>query len=280
MDLSSSEAEDAETLSFSLTVEGELARSKAPSNEALDNSLSSFASLSSLAESKGSSKRDGNNSFSPIEDEDGSSLSDCSEEVTSPRSLSPSQFVGSLMKRSGSKEKLLVQAATAPPENLGSASLSLSPTLPFLQDQAIAKEKEADDEVDLWVKNAMRLGPSSTSEAEKSTVSPRRGPAGSSSSFSSISVNKQATPRQVAAELLFRRGDLSLSAPFHSASGTQDNLLLSQVDSGSVGKQQYPPEFTEEQRARFQNSRAERDERVARLKAKVSSASSDCAHIG
>jgi hypothetical protein len=27
-----------------------------------------------------------------------------------------------------------------------------------LQDQAIAKEKETSDEIDLWVKNAMRLG--------------------------------------------------------------------------------------------------------------------------
>jgi hypothetical protein len=119
LDLSSSEAEEAEALSFSLTAESEAARDKAPSNEALNNSLSSIASLSSLAEPKGSSKGDRNNSLSLIEDEDGSSLSDCSEEVIPPRSLSPSQFVGSLMKHSGSKEKLLVHAATAPLENLG-----------------------------------------------------------------------------------------------------------------------------------------------------------------
>jgi hypothetical protein len=183
-----SEAEGAETLSFFLTAESEAARTKALSNEALDKSLSSFAALSSLAESKGSSKRETNNCLSTIEDEDSSSLLDCGEEVISPRSLSPSQFVGSLIKRSGSKEKLLVLAAAAPPENLGSTSLSLSPTLPLLQDQATAKEEETDDEVDLRVKSAMRLGPSSTGEAGKSTGSPKA-PAGSSSS--PISGSKQ-----------------------------------------------------------------------------------------
>jgi hypothetical protein len=64
------------------------------------------------------------------------------------------------MKRSGSKEKLLAQVAAASPKNLGSTSLSLSSTLPLLQDQATANEEETDDEGDLWVRNTMRLGPS------------------------------------------------------------------------------------------------------------------------
>jgi hypothetical protein len=160
------------------------------------------------------------------------------------------------MKRSGSKDKLLGQAVTAQLENSSFTSLSLSPTPSLLQDEAIAKENEVDDEVDIWVKNAMRLGPSSTGEAGKSTDSPKA-PAGSSSSSSFIYVCKQATQRQVALELI-RRGDLSLSAPFHSASGTQDNLLPSQVDSGSAGKQQYLPEFAEKQRARLQSKEQSR----------------------
>jgi hypothetical protein len=123
------------------------------------------------------------------------------------------------MKRSGSKEKLLVQAATAPPENLGSTSLSLLfPTLPLLQDQTTDKEAETDDEVHVWVRNAMRFGASSTGEAGKPTGSPKA-PAGSSSSISSVSVSKQATARQVAAELI-RHGDLSLSVPLLSSSGS------------------------------------------------------------
>jgi hypothetical protein len=48
------------------------------------------------------------------------------------------------MKRFGSKEKLLAQAATAPPESLGSASLSFFRTFPLLQGQATAKEEETD----------------------------------------------------------------------------------------------------------------------------------------
>jgi hypothetical protein len=68
-------------------------------------------------------------------------------------------------------------------------------------------------------------------EAGKSAGSPKP-PAGSSSSSSSSSVSKQATARQVAAELI-RLGDTSLSAPFLSASGTGDNLLLSQVNQQS-----------------------------------------------
>jgi hypothetical protein len=58
------------------------------------------------------------------------------------RSISPSQFVGSLMKHSGSREKLFAQAATAPQENLRSTSLSLSPTLPLQQGSFTNKEGE------------------------------------------------------------------------------------------------------------------------------------------
>ncbi len=125
------------------------------------------------------------------------------------------------------------------------------------------------------MKNAMmRLGPSSTGEVGKPTGSPKA-PARASSSSSSISSSKQATARQVAAELI-RRGEICLSAPFHSAPGSQDNLLPLQVlDGGAADKQQYLPAFTEEQRARLQKSRAERDERVALLKAKGSSASTE-----
>ncbi len=230
-----------------------------PGNEALDNSLSSFASLSSSAEPKGSPKGDKNNSLSRIEDEDRSSLSDDSEEVVPLRPLSPSQFVGSLMKRSGSKEKLLAQAATAPPENLSSTSLSHSPTLPLQQDtETDTKEGDTDGRIDLWVRSAMRLGRPFTDEAGKPTGS-LKAPARSSSSSSSSSVSKQATARQVAAELI-RPGDLSLSAPLISASGTMDNLLPSQVGSDSAGKEQRLQMFTEVQRARLQKSRAERIE--------------------
>jgi hypothetical protein len=65
-------------------------------------------------------------------------------------------------------------------------------------------------------------------EAGKPAGSPKP-PVGSSSSSSSSSVSKQATARQVAAELI-RLGDTSLSAPPLSTSGTVDNLLSSQVD--------------------------------------------------
>ncbi len=68
-------------------------------------------------------------------------------------------------------------------------------------------------------------------EAGKSAGSPKP-PAGSSSSSSSSSVSKQATARQLAAELI-RLGDTSLSAPPLSASGTGDNLLLLQVNQES-----------------------------------------------
>ncbi len=72
-------------------------------------------------------------------------------------------------------------------------------------------------------------------EAGKSAGSPKP-PAGSSSSSSSSSVSKQATARQVAAELI-RLGDTSLSAPLLSTSGTVDNLLSSQVDRELTGRE-------------------------------------------
>ncbi len=114
----------------------------------------------------------------------------------------------------------------------------------------------------------MKFGFSSTGEAGKPTGSPKA-PAGSSSSSSSVSGSKQATARQVAAELI-RHGDLSLSAPFLSSSGSLDNLPPSQVGSDSSGKDKHLPVFTEEQRARLQKSRAER---IALPKTKESYAS-------
>jgi hypothetical protein len=74
-------------------------------------------------------------------------------------------------------------------------------------------------------------------EAGKPAGSPKP-PAGSSSSSSSSSVSKQATARQVAAELI-RLGDTSLSAPLLSASGTGDNLLLLQVNQQSSSSVAY-----------------------------------------
>jgi hypothetical protein len=59
---------------------------------------------------------------------------------------------------------------------------------------------------------------------------------------------------------LIRHGDLSLSAPLLSASGTMDNLLPSQVNNDPADKGHRLPVFTEEQRARLQKSRAERAE--------------------
>jgi hypothetical protein len=116
------------------------------------------------------------------------------------------------MKRSGSKlidkERLHGNATIAQQEDLRSTPFFLALTLPLLQDQEVTKEKEASEDIDLWVKNAMRLGSSSTGEAGKSTGSPKA-PAGFSFSSSSAPCTRQATARQVAAELI-RRGDLSL----------------------------------------------------------------------
>ncbi len=154
-------------------------------------------------------------------------------------------------------------------ENLSSTSLSLPPTLPLQQDSTTDKEAETGEEVDLWVKNAMRFGPPITISEEGKPTGSSKASAGSTSSSSAVSGSKQATARQVAAELI-RQGDLSLSAPFFSESGILDNLSPSQVGSDSAGKDQRLPVFTEEQRGRLQKSRAER---IEPLKTNGSSAS-------
>jgi hypothetical protein len=64
------------------------------------------------------------------------------------------------MKPSGSREKLFALAATASPANLGSASLSLSTTLPLRQDSTTDKEGETDSDDDRWVRSQQRLRPS------------------------------------------------------------------------------------------------------------------------
>ncbi len=198
-------------------------------------------------------------SLSHEDSEDRGNLSDDCEEVT-PISmpLSPSQYFGSLMKHSGSREKLLAQAAVEPAKNSGSSPLSLSPTLPLQQDSTTDKEGETDSDVDRWVRSQQRLRPPPTDEAGKPAGSPKP-PAGSSSSSSLSSVNKQATARQVAAELI-RHGDLSLSSSLVSASGNMDNFLPLQVNNDPDDKRQRMPVFTEDQRARLQKSRAERTE--------------------
>jgi hypothetical protein len=212
-DVSSSDKEDAhaeEALAVSVSHLGAKAATKKgkPGSEALDNSLFAFASLSSSAEAKDSLEGQAN---SPPSHEDGGNLSDDSEEVTPiSRPLSPSQYFGSLMKHSGSREKLLAQAATEPAKNSGSLSLSLSPTLPLQQGSTTDKEEETDSDVDRWVRNQQRLRPPPTDETGKPAGSPKT-PAGSSSSSSFGSVDKQATARQVAAELI-RHGDLSPSS--------------------------------------------------------------------
>jgi hypothetical protein len=86
---------------------------------------------------------DGERSSPPShkEEEDGGSLSDDSDEVIPiSRPLSPSKYLGSLMKHSGSREKLFAQAATEPTKNLGSTSLPLSPSLPLQQGSTTDKE--------------------------------------------------------------------------------------------------------------------------------------------
>jgi hypothetical protein len=162
------------------------------------------------------------------------------------------------MKHSGSREKLFAQTATEAAKNSGSTSLSLSPALPLQQGSTTDKEGETDSEVDHWVRNQQRLRPPPTDERGEPAGSPKT-PAGSSSSSSFSSVNKQATARQVAAELI-RHGDISLSAPLLSESGNMDNLLPLQVNNDLEGKGQRMPVFTEEQHARLQKSKAERTE--------------------
>jgi hypothetical protein len=199
-----------------------------PSSKAMQNSLSAFASLSSAAEGKDSSEEKKSNSLSLEDSEDGGTLSDDSEEVTPiSRPVSPSQYVGTLMKPSGSREKLFAIAATASPANLDSTSLPLSHFVVQggIESDSVQWEKGLQE----WSKQ--RKSKIVNVEAGKSAGSPKP-PAGSSSSSSSSSVSKQVTARQVAAELI-RLGDTSLSAPLLSASGTGDNLLLLQVNQES-----------------------------------------------
>jgi hypothetical protein len=185
-----------------------------PNRKALDNSLSAFASLPSLAEAKDSLEGKMNSSLSHGDSEDSGNLSgDCEEVTPIPRPLSPSQYFGSLMKPSGSREKLFALAATASPASLGSTSLSFSTTLPLRQDTATDKEEETDSDIDRWVRGQnewakQRSKGTPTVEAGKSAGSPKP-PAGSSSFSPLSSVDKQATARQVAAELI-RQKDLSL----------------------------------------------------------------------
>jgi hypothetical protein len=69
-------ADEALTISVSQILGGmAVTRKGNPGSEALDNSLSSFASLSSSAEAKGSSNGEKNSPPSYKEDEDGGSLS-------------------------------------------------------------------------------------------------------------------------------------------------------------------------------------------------------------
>jgi hypothetical protein len=179
-----------------------------PSGKAMENSLSAFASLSSAAEAKYSSEEKKSSSLSQEGSEDCGNLLDDSEEVTPiSRPLSPSQYVGSLMKPSGSREKLFALAATASPANLGSTPLPLSHLQPC------PKHKDTtDSDIEQWMRGQEEWGRQRKSrttnvEAGKSAGSPKP-PAGSSSSSSSSSASKQATARQVAAELI-RLGDTS-----------------------------------------------------------------------
>jgi hypothetical protein len=203
-----------------------------PGSEAMDNSLSAFASLPSAAEAKDSSGEKTNSSLSHEDSEDSGNLSDGSEEVTPiPRPISPSQYVGSLMKPSGSREKLFAQAATASPANLGSTSLPLSHYPPYPTHQGTL-----DSDIERWMRGQEEWGRQhirrTPAVVAGKPAGSRKPPAGSSSSSSSSSVGKQATALQIAAELI-RLEDTSLSAPLLSASETVDNLLLSQVNQES-----------------------------------------------
>jgi hypothetical protein len=113
-------------------------------------------------------------------------MRDSDKVIPISRPLSPSQYLGSLMKHSGSREKLFAQAATEPPEKFSSTSLSLSPTLTLQQGSTTDNEGETDSEVDHWVRNQQRLRPPPTGETEIPAGSPKT-PAGSSSSSSSSS---------------------------------------------------------------------------------------------
>jgi hypothetical protein len=140
------------------------------------------------------------------------------------------------MKPSGSRDKLFATAATTPPAKLGSTSLPLA----HLHLQPCPKQDASDSDIMQWMGGQEKWGRQAAAkrtqrapavEAGKSAGSPKP-PAGSSSSSSSSSGSKQATARQLAAELI-RLGDTSPSAPLLSASGTGDNLLLLQVNQES-----------------------------------------------
>ncbi len=199
-----------------------------------------------------------NSSLSHEDSDDSDNLSgDCKEVNPIPRPLSPSQYFGSLMKPSGSREKLFALAATASPASLGSTSLSLSTILPMGQDSTTDKEEETDSDVDRWVKGQnecaqQRLRRTPTVEAGKPAGSPKP-PAGSSSLSPLSSVDKQATARQVAAELI-RQEDLSLLSSPVSASGNKDTLLPLQVNNDLQDEKQRMPVFTEEQRASYRRA--------------------------
>jgi hypothetical protein len=126
-----------------------------PNGKAMENSLSpAFASLSSAAEAKDSSEEKRNRSLSQGDNEDCGNLLDDSEEVTPiSRPLSPSQYVGSLMKPSGSREKLFAPAATASPANLGSTSLPLS----HLQPCPTHKDT-TDSDIEQWIRGHEEWG--------------------------------------------------------------------------------------------------------------------------
>jgi hypothetical protein len=180
------------------------------------------------------------------------------------------------MKTSGSKEKLLSLAATESPANLGSNSLPLSHSPPYP-----TRQETTDSDIDHWMKgqhewDQQRIKRTPTVEAGKLAGSPKP-PAGSSSSSSSSSVSKQATARQVAAELI-RLGDTSLSAPLLSASGTVDNLLPSQVDRDLSKELEHEgihiTAFIEDKRARLQKDREARTEAL-----KIMESSSSVAYV-
>ena len=190
-----------EALAFSVSLLG-----AKPSSKAMEISLSAFASLSSAAEGKDSSEEKKSSSLSLEDSEDGGTLSDDSEEVTPiSRPLSASQYVGTLMKPSGSREKLFAIAATASLAKLDPTSLPLSHFVVQggMESDSVQWEKGLQE----W--SNQRKSKIVNVEAGKSAGSPKP-PAGSSSSSSSSFVSKQATARQVAAELI-RLGDCQRS---------------------------------------------------------------------
>jgi hypothetical protein len=111
--------------------------------------------LSSAAERKDSSEERRSNSLSQEDSKDGGTLSDASEEVTPiSRPLSPSQYVGTLMKPSGSRDKLFATAATAPPAKLGSTSLPLA----HLHLQPCPKQDASGSDIEQWMRGQEEWG--------------------------------------------------------------------------------------------------------------------------